>query len=322
VAILERPVADVGVSAGYGTDTGVRGELSLRYRNVLGRGYDMHSALQADRTRQLGYADFYLPPGSLGLPVLGSVATRDSVGALVENKSNQGLETRRVAVAGYRQLIFEKVEYRLGVSFQAEQSKPDLGEWALSRALAPVGEFTWRHVDNVLNPTRGGVLNVKLAGGAKAALSDQNFLKTYAMYQHWFPLSPADQVIVRVEAGYTFAPSRDGIPEDFLFRAGGSRSVRGYEYESLGPLKDGAVVGGRYLMTGSAEYVRWFSESWGGALFLDMGDAADARGDLNANKGYGVGVRWRTPAGPLAMDVAYADRDRKARLVFSVSVAF
>ena len=53
-----------------------------------------------------------------------------------------------------------------------------------------------------------------------------------------------------------------------------------------------------------------------------MGDAADARGELSANWGYGVGARWRTPAGPLAIDVAYADRDHKVRLVFSVAVAF
>ncbi|MCM2329592.1 MAG: BamA/TamA family outer membrane protein, partial [Lysobacter sp.] len=153
-------------------------------------------------------------------------------------------------------------------------------------------------------------------------LSDQDFLKTYAQYQHWFSPSPVDQFILRAEAGRTFAQSRDGIPEDFLFRAGGSRSVRGYEYESLGARDGEAVVGGRYLLTASAEYVRWFSPAWGGAVFLDVGDAGDAAGDLRANKGYGVGVRWRTPAGPLAIDIAYADRDRKARLVFSVAVAF
>jgi translocation and assembly module TamA len=129
-------------------------------------------------------------------------------------------------------------------------------------------------------------------------------------------------VIVRGEAGYTIAPSRTGIPEDFLFRAGGSRSVRGYAYQSLGAREGDAVVGGRYLATGTAEYVRWFSPSWGGALFIDIGDAADARAALGANKGYGMGARWRTPAGPLAIDLAYGDRDRKVRLSFSVSVAF
>lgn len=322
IAVVERPVADVGISVGYGTDSGPRGELSLRYRNVLGRGYDMHSALQADANRQVGYADFYLPPQTVGFPVLGTFATKDSVGVLVENESNLGLDTRRGAVAAYRQLIFKEAEYRLGLTYQAERSRPDGGEWALSRALAPVAEFTWRRVDDVLNPKRGGVLNVKFAAASKAVLSDQDFLKTYAQYQHWFSPSPVDQFILRAEAGRTFAQSRDGIPEDFLFRAGGSRSVRGYEYESLGARDGDAVVGGRYMLTASAEYVRWFSPAWGGAVFLDVGDAGDAAEDLRANKGYGVGVRWRTPAGPLAIDIAYADRDRKARLVFSVAVAF
>lgn len=322
VAIQERPVADVGLSAGYGTDTGVRGEVSLRYRNAFGRGYDMHSALQADQKRQIGYADFYLPPGASGLPVIGRFLTKDSVGVLAEHDSNQGLETSRVAVAAYRQMIFEQVEYRFGLTYQAEQSRPEGSVESLNRALAPVAEFTWRRVDDVLNPTRGGVLSVKLAAGAKAVLSDQDFLRTYAQYQHWFALSPADQLILRAEAGRTFAPSREGIPEDFLFRAGGSRSVRGYAYESLGVKEGDAIVGGRFLATASAEYVRWFSPAWGGALFLDAGDAADTRGDLHLNTGYGVGVRWRTPAGPLAIDLAYADRDRKARLVFSVAVAF
>ena len=147
-------------------------------------------------------------------------------------------------------------------------------------------------------------------------------MKAYAQYQHWFTPTPKDQFIVRAEVGKTFAPSREGVPEDFLYRAGGTRSVRGYKYQSLGAQDGEAIVGGRYLATGTAEYVRWFSPKWGGALFADVGDAGDARGDLRANWGYGVGVRWRTPAGPLAVDLAYADRDQKARLVFSVAVAF
>lgn len=322
VTLLERPVADVGVSMGYGTDVGARGEVSFRYRNAFGRGYDMQSAVQVDKTRQVGYADFYLPPGTVGAPFVGSVATRDSVGVLGEHTANQGLDTRRVAVAGYRQFLYEGLELRLGLTYQAQQSIPDGAQRTVERALAPVGQITWRNVDNVLNPTRGGVLTMQVAGGAKAALSDQDFIKTYAQYQHWFALSPLDQLILRAEAGYTIAASRTGIPEDFLFRAGGSRSVRGYAYQSLGPVQGQAVVGGRYLATGTAEYVHWFTSAWGGAVFVDAGDAADARDQLNANKGYGVGARWRTPAGPLAIDLAYGERDRKVRLSFSVSVAF
>lgn len=322
ISLLERPVADVGLSAGFGTDSGARGEVSLRYRNAFGRGWDMHSALQADRTHQIGYADFFLPPRSFGAPFLGTVATKDSVGVLGEHTDNQGLDTRRVALAAYRQFLYEQFEVRLGVSVQVEQARPDGAERSIKRALAPNATFIWRHVDDVLDPRRGGVLTLGLAGASRAAFSDQDFVKTYAQYQHWFALSPVDQLIARAEVGVTFAPGRSGIPEDFLFRAGGTRSVRGYEYQSLGAREGDAVVGGRYLATGTVEYVRWLSPAWGAAAFVDIGDAVDDRKQLQGNKGYGLGVRWRTPAGPLALDLAYADRDHKVRLGFSVSVAF
>ncbi len=322
VTLIERPVADVGLSAGYGTDSGARGEVSLRYRNAFGIGYDMQSALQADTKRQIGYADFYLPPGAIAAPIVGSLATKDSVGILGEHTKIEGLDTRRVAVAGYRQFLKGQFDFRLGVSYQIEQARPDGGEQSLRRALAPNATVTWRFVDDVLDPKTGGVLQVQGAIGSKAFLSDQDFVKAYAQYQHWFTPTPKDQFIVRAELGKTFAVSREGVPEDFLYRAGGTRSVRGYKYQSLGVKEGDATVGGRYLATGTVEYVRWFTPAWGGAAFLDAGDAADTRDTLGANLGYGVGVRWRTPAGPLALDVAYADRDKKVRAVFSVSVAF
>lgn len=322
VTVLERPVADVGLSLGYGTDAGPRGEVSLRYRNVFGRGYDMHSALQADGRRQIGYADFHLPPGTVGAFFPGTAATKDSVGILAEHTDIQGLDTRRIAVAGYRQFLYESLELRLGLTFQAEQAQPAGAQRTIKRALAPVGQLVWRSVDNVLDPRRGGVLTLQVAGGAKSALSDQDFLRTYAQYQHWFALSPVDQLVLRAEVGNTLAASREGIPEDFLFRAGGSRSVRGYAWQSLGLREGEAIVGGRHLVTGTAEYVRWLTPEWGVAAFVDAGDAADSRDELGANLGYGIGARWRTPAGPLAIDLAYGERDRKFRLGFSVSVAF
>jgi translocation and assembly module TamA len=177
-------------------------------------------------------------------------------------------------------------------------------------------------VDDPFDPKRGGVLNLQLAAGAKAILSTQDFLKTYAQYTRWIPITSNDQLIVRGEVGRTFAFTRDGIPEDFLFRAGGTRSVRGYEYQSLGVREGNAIVGGRYLVTAGADVVHWLNEKWGAAVFADVGDAADSSSSWTPNKSFGVGARYKTPAGPLGVDVAYAERDRKVRLSFSVTVAF
>jgi translocation and assembly module TamA len=329
VTVVERPRYDVGLAVGFGTDAGIRGEVSLRNRNFLDRGFDLQSALRADRQQQLGYADVYLPPS-----VSGSVPTwlssrfedvkiKDSTGVLAEHTDIQGLVTSRWAVAGYRQFIFGTViETRIGLSYQIERSKPEGSVEDINRALAPVVAFTWRHVDDMLDPHRGGVLNLQFAGAAHAFLSTQDFFKAYAQYQRWFDLTRSDQLILRGEIGRTFAFERQGIPQDFLFRAGGSRSVRGYDYQSLGAKEGNAVVGGRYLATASAEVVHWLNPVWGAAAFFDIGDAADSAKEWTPHRSYGLGARYKTPAGPLALDVAYAEADHKVNIVFSVMVAF
>jgi translocation and assembly module TamA len=321
IKVIERPRREVGLALGYGTDNGPRAEVAYRDRNFFARGLDLQSAVRLDADRQFAYADVFLPQRLFG-PWFGNLPTKDSVGVLVEHTDIQNLQTRRFAVAGYRQFTIQPVEMRVGLSYQLERALPQGSDEQLKRALAPVLALTWRHVDDPFDPRRGGVLTVQFAGGGKAFASTQDFLKTYGQYQLWIPLGANDQVLLRAEAGRTFAPSREGIPEDFLFRAGGARSVRGYLYESLGVQEGDAIVGGRYLATGSAEYIHWFLPQWGGAVFLDLGDAADSVKDWEPNRGYGAGVRYKTAAGPLALDVAYAERDRKFRLSFSVSVAF
>jgi translocation and assembly module TamA len=80
-----------------------------------------------------------------------------------------------------------------------------------------------------------------LGGGSKQLLSDQDFLRTYLRYSQGIPLGASDALLFRGELGVTFAPSAQGIPQDFLFRAGGSNSVRGYAYQSLG-VKQGSAT--------------------------------------------------------------------------------
>jgi translocation and assembly module TamA len=131
-------------------------------------------------------------------------------------------------------------------------------------------------------------------------------------------MPPSHRRRLYAEIGSTFAQSSKGIPEDFLFRAGGSRSNRGYAYQSLGPMEGDAVVGGRYIATGTAEFVHWFGEQWGAALFVDVGDAADTPKDWRLNTSYGVGAK--TPPG--LRPRSRAERIQKFRLSFSVTVAF
>jgi translocation and assembly module TamA len=116
--------------------------------------------------------------------------------------------------------------------------------------------------------------------------------------------------------------TRQGIPSSFLFRTGGDQTVRGYAFESLGVKQGDAVVGGRYLAVASVEHTHWFGASWGLAGFVDAGNAWDRGTPFHAAVGYGAGARFRTPVGPIRIDIAYGRDTRKVRLHFSAGFTF
>jgi translocation and assembly module TamA len=322
MTVVERPRREVGLAVGYGTDDGARMEAAYRDRDLLHRGFDLQSSVRLAQEDQIGYADVYLPPGLFGTWHDKSISFRDSFGVLAEHSTVQKNARSRFAAAGYRHFQLGSTEYRAGLSYQIERQYPEGADPRVTRALAPVVFVTWRRVDNLYDPHHGGVLNLQFATGSKQLASGEDFFKAYAQYQHWFSLGKMDQLLARMELGRTFAQSRLGLPQDFLFVAGGSRSNRGYAYQSLGVQEGDAIVGGRYLATGTLEYVHWLNDTWGAALFTDVGDAKDNWKDLRANPSYGIGGRFKTPAGPLGLDLAYAENARKFRLSFSVTVAF
>ena len=86
--------------------------------------------------------------------------------------------------------------------------------------------------------------------------------------------------------------------------AGGDRSVRGFDYHEIGEQNDnGLVIGGKYLAVASAEYEWYFRENWGAAVFVDAGDAFID--DFSVNVGAGLGARWKSPLGPIRIDVGF-----------------
>ena len=105
-----------------------------------------------------------------------------------------------------------------------------------------------------------------------------------------------------VEVGYVLADSRQDIPSENLFRTGGTQSIRGYSYLSLGVPEAGAIVGGRVLALASLEYQHPITPDWYGAAFVDVGNAVDRWADYRAL----CGVRSRR-------SLALADRAGQSR---------
>ena len=312
--LRERAPHRVSFGAGASSNTGARVEAVYSTTDLAWQAWKLNTGVRLEERKQTLYADIFLPPAhGRYLP---------SLGMAIEKSDIANLQTERRAFSIQRAQKRGSVDSKYSLNWEQEDKQPWGGTATKSQALVPDTQWTWHRLDSILNPRDGQALQVRLGIASKAALSDQDFVRSYARYQHYLPVGERDTLGLRAEVGYTFASSKSGIPETYLFRAGGTNSVRGYSYNSLGVRDGEAVVGGRYMTTASVEYTHWFDGDWGVALFVDAGNAVDDLADARLKYGAGSGARWRSPAGPIALDLAWGEESNTPRLHFSLAIPF
>jgi translocation and assembly module TamA len=101
--------------------------------------------------------------------------------------------------------------------------------------------------------------------------------------------------------------SQFDLPPDQRFYAGGSATVRGFKYQSVGPLfADNNPQGGAALDAATIEFRQRVWGNIGAAVFVDAGQvsAENAPFEGTLREGVGTGVRYYTPIGPIRVDVA------------------
>jgi translocation and assembly module TamA len=112
---------------------------------------------------------------------------------------------------------------------------------------------------------------------------------------------------LRALAGLAIGASQFSLPPDQRFYAGGSGTIRGYRYQSVGPLfHNGNPIGGTAINAGSVELRQRIGMNFGAAVFLDAGNVSQNLSPFNGQlkTGAGVGLRYYTPIGPIRLDVA------------------
>ena len=113
-------------------------------------------------------------------------------------------------------------------------------------------------------------------------------------------------VALRALAASILGSSNLGLPPDQRLYAGGSATVRGYAYQSLGPqFPDGTPIGAKSVDAATVEFRQRIGEDWGAAAFVDAGQAGTGTpftGKVYA--GAGAGVRYYTSIGAVRVDVA------------------
>ena len=312
VTVEENKRMKMGIGAGYSTNTGARTQLSYEDLNILNRGWRFASTLKLEQKSQSINGEIKLPVTSKGY--------RDSMNGSLNRTDIQG-QTTVLGQAGVKRAWGpRKREQYVAANYLVEKQTIDGAPSSDSKVATLAYGITLRHTDNELSPTRGYLLNAQFTGAPLDALSGGKFLQSYFKTQVYYPITHSTQFTSRAEIG--IVNGQNGAPEAYLFRAGGDQSVRGYAYQSLGVTEGSAVVGGRYLATGSVELVQWLTEQWGAAVFFDLGNAANRLQDLDPVYGYGLGARWKSPIGPIGADIAYGEATGKYRLHFNIGVAF
>lgn len=313
LSIIEAPTKRLEFGAGYSTDTQYQVSASYSDVNINDRGLQFYTSARIETKIQQIDARFVRPPTASGWI--------DTYGAIVQRTDIEDLLTRTAAITARRRAIDERRTPAFGIGFYVNQQTPFGFPTESSHALYVDGEYTWRNVDSLLQPSKGWMANVQLGAGLPGVSTEQ-FGRVIVKTIGWWPLSRSDQLSLRAEAGAVIADSRVGIPSTFLFRTGGDTTVRGYAFESLGVKQGTAIVGGRYYAVASAEVVHWIDASWGIAAFADAGNATDTASQLDPVVGYGLGARLRTPIGPFRLDVAYGQEAKRVRVHFSVGLSF
>jgi translocation and assembly module TamA len=112
---------------------------------------------------------------------------------------------------------------------------------------------------------------------------------------------------LRALAGLAAGASQFSLPPDQRFYAGGSGTIRGYRYQSVGTLfPNGNPVGGTAIHAGTIEFRQRIGTNFGTAFFVDGGNVSKNLSPFNGELrfGAGLGVRYYTPIGPIRVDVA------------------
>jgi translocation and assembly module TamA len=296
--------------AGYGTDTGARVSASLNRRWINTRGHSLSSLMQLSEVESTAAVQYNIP---------GEKPQTDRYSARLawETELTDSTDSEILSLGVLWQKQLGPWQRLLSVDWEQERFTLD-AETSSTSFLIPGMGWSTTNTDNPLNPTRGYRLSLQLDAASQVLLSEADFVQAQAKGKHVLTLNNRTRLLTRAEIGVTAMDDFDLMPSSHRFFAGGDNSVRGYDYKQLGPTgSNGDVVGGRYLLVGSAEVDYRVAESWRVAAFYDAGNSLDSLSEPLKN-GAGIGVRWQSPIGPVRVDLAKPLDDSGFRIHFTL----
>lgn len=298
VTLSPRKPNRYSLGLGYGTDTGARMKLGWEKPRLNQKGHRLKTEA---RLSEIGYslsADYFVPIRNPRTDQLVYSA------AVVNETTDSSESTLRTIGASINR---SRGAWRESISLNYQQEDFIIANVRGDSTLLLPG-INWSRIwgDDFINTFDGLRFDINFRGANKALISDSDFFQLQSGIKAINSLNKSNRIITRGRLGSTWTDEFDQLPSSVRFFAGGAQSVRGYSYQSLGPVNSsGLVIGGKHLVVGSIEYEYSFREKWSVALFYDAGNAIDDIND-DLEHGAGFGFRWKSPIGPIRFDLASA----------------
>ena len=306
---------------GYGTDTGARIRSQYRRAIVNQYGHAFDANVEVSQIRQSidgRYSIPYKHPLNDYFNLVGGYEREErndigpDINLLVES-----------AVLGGERVIKNPLgdwQHTIGVRYRLDRltQKGDIDINELPDAFKVSGidseqesllfgyEISKTNSNSRLNPTIGFKQTYKLEMGTESLLSNANMAILTGGWRFIYSLGENEnhQFVGRADTSYIFTDDFNKVPYNLRFFTGGDQSLRGFDYKSLSPEENGFKIGGQALGVGSLEYNYQFKDGWRAAIFSDFGNAYDKQFSNPTEYSMGVGIRWRSPIGPIRLDVA------------------
>ena len=314
----KRDVYTAGVS--YGTDSGAGVRFGLERRYVNDRG---HKALaQIDYAQRKKTATVqYRVPAFLWLDgwYTASLQAADEQTEYVDTRRLELVGSRSGEINRYLTAIVSLHALRERWRFPSGNPLDPEVPYQYATLLYPALRAEYIDADDRLYPRRALAGTASVRGGIEGVGSDATFLQLHTTARWIRGLGPDNRLMLRGEYGHTFTNELFQMPLSLRFFAGGDRSMRGYGWREIGPRNGDYAEGAKNVVTGSVEFERYFLPQWGGAAFVDFGDAYDGS-TPNLHYGVGIGARWRSPVGPVRVDVARGLTGEEAGWTVSLNI--
>ena len=305
VGIVERSKHTLDFSAGYSTSEGADFDVRWSDYNTFHRAdtltYEARLAQIDSRAGVEWSLPHFLSPGQTLKTTINYFRTvapaYTEQGALLSEDL-----TRRFQTTSY---------FTRGVSItSSEVNDKETGKIRIV-TLRAVGALSLDRSDNPLDPRKGWKLEAHITPTTIGGDEQITYVKTQAQITGYLPFDDSRNTVLaaRLHVGSIMGGTIPAVPAADRFFAGGGGSVRGYEYQSIGPhYADNTPVGGLSLTEGSLELRRQFGNTpYGAVLFVDAGSIGSTISPdfSNISTAVGIGFRYHLNFAPIRADLAF-----------------